>query len=419
MKKSLLLTLGCAIVLAGCGAANTTETAETQTEATTEVTAEENATDAASGTASEEEATPEDEASPEEETSSEEKTSSLAESEENSDSASNNEEEELTPDENGVVSNGFISITMPAECEGTYIATSFENSINIYDKASSEAGFGGFIFNVCTTDSYENLGGMKTKTGELTDSDGKLYQVYISYPSDVQWDYTAGEEMPESYATIYDNAREIAATLQTVNGGTYSDGAGTKGEDIFGEYVKEIITTIENAKDASELEAAELSPMYYSITQGDEAKDPMEAIGVCYADINVDGIDEMVIGDMETNEIYDVYTTVDGKPAHVISGYNRDYFKIYSAGIIEYVLESAGVTVTNSYDIINNTTEMFPQVSLKVDETADAEDMWSASYDEGETWESITEEDYNEYLSNLENMNGKEPHTFTALKDLK
>ncbi len=397
MKKSLLLALGCAIVLAGCGTTNITEKTETQTETTTEATTEEHATDSAK------------EASLEAETG----------TEENSDLATTDEEKELTPDENGVVSNGFISITMPAECEGTYLATGFENSINIYDKASSEGGFGGFIFNVCATDSYENLGGMKTKIGELTDGDGKLYQVYISYPSDVQWDYTTGEEMPESYAAIYDNASEIAATLQAVNGGTYVDGAGTKGEDIFGDYVKEIITTIENAKDASELEAAELSPMYYSMTQGDEAKNPLEAVGVCYADINVDGIDEMVIGDIETNEIYDVYTSVDGKPAHVVSGYNRDYYKIYSTGIVEYVLESADVTVTNLFELINNTTEMFPQVSLKVDETADAENMWSTSYDEGETWDSITEEDYKEYLSNLENMNGKEPHTFTALKDLK
>ncbi len=397
MKKSLLLALGCAIALAGCGSANTTEKAETQTEGTTEATTEELTADTTA------------EASLEAETG----------TEENSDITSTNEEKELTPDENGYVSNGFISIKMPVEYEGTYLATSFENSINIYDKASSDAGFGGFIFNVCATDSYENLGGMKTKIGELTDGDGKLYQVYISYPSDVQWDYTTGEEMPESYASIYNNASEIAATLQAVNGGTYADGAGTKGEDIFGDYVKEIITTIENAKDANELEAAELSPMYYSIAQGDEGKDPLEAIGVCYTDINVDGIDEMVLGDMETNEIYDIYTSVDGKPAHVVSGYNRDYYKIYSTGIVEYVLESAGVTVTNLFELINNTTEMFPQVSLKVDETADAENMWSTSYDEGETWESITEEDYKDYLSNLENMNDKEPHTFTALKDLK
>lgn len=393
MKRSLLLTLGCAILLTGCEAAHTSET---QANASTEATAVENVTDTSTEAASE----------------------AKNETEEISEEASDNNEEELTPNKNGVVSNGRISITMPAEYEGTYLATSFENSISIYDKASSEAGFGGFIFNVCTTDSYENLGGMKTKIGELTDGDGKLYQVYISYPSDVQWDYTTGEEMPESYAAIYDNAREIAATLQPVNGGTYADGAGTKGEDIFGDYVKEIIATIKNAKDANELEAADLSPMYYSITQGNEAKDPMEAIGVCYADINADGIDEMVIGDMETNDIYDVYTSVDGKPAHVVSGYNRDYFKIYSTGIVEYLLEGAGVTITNLYDIINNTTEMSPQVSLKVDETADSADMWSTSYDEGETWESLTEEDYKEYLSNLENMYDKEPHVFTALKDL-
>ncbi len=418
MKKSLLLALGCAFVLAGCGSTNTAEKAETQTEATTEAATEESTADSETETSSEEEATTEDDASSEEEASDAE-SSSETETEENDDAATSIDEEELTPDENGVVSNGFISITMPADCEGTYLATSYENSINIYDKASSEAGFGGFAFNVSATDSYDNLGGMKTKIGELTDGDGKLFQVYISYPSDVQWDYISGEEMPESYAALYKNAEEIAATLQAVNGGTYADGAGTKGEDIFGDYVKEIITTIENAKDANELEAADLSPMYYSITQGDEAKDPMEAIGVCYADINVDGIDEMFIGDMDSNEIYDVYTSIDGEPSHVVSGHNRDYFKIYGTGLVEYVLESAGVTSINLYDITPNTTEMLSQVSLKVDETADADDMWSTSYDYGETWESITEEEYKDYMDSFENMNNKNPHKFTALKDLK
>ncbi len=395
MKRSMLLAMGCALVLAGCGSTDTAADTEAQTaaETATEAPAAETTTEAAAET-------------------------EAATDEAMGDATDNGEE--LTPSEDGTVSNSLFSITMPADTAGTYLAfTSNENDISIYDKEASEGGFGGFAFQVCATDTFENFGGMKTKIGELTDADGKLYHVYISYPSDVQWDYTKSDGAPATYHALYDNARDIAATMQSVNGGTYVDGAGTKGEEIYADYVKEIISTIENAKDATELEAANLSPEYYAMTQGDAAKDPMEAMGVCYTDINWDGVDEMVIGDMDSKVIYDIFAIVNDKPDHVISGYSNDYFKVYGHVLAQYTREEADVSTITTYELIPNTSELFPQYSIKLDETADAKNKWSVSYDEGTTWEELTEEDYNIRLSNIEDFPAETEPTYTALSKMK
>ena len=324
--------------------------------------------------------------------------------------------EELTIGDDGKVSNGTISITMPKELAGTYLAYCYENDINIYDKECNEAGYGGFAFGVCLTDDYGEYGGMRTKIGELTDADGKVFHVLISYPSDVQWDYTKSDEMPASYEALYDGGRDIIGkTLESEKGGKYVDGAGTKGAELYGDYAKEITEKIKSAKDANELEAQDLSPVYYAMTQGDEPKDPMKDIGVAYADFNVDGVDEMVIGDIKSGEIYDIYASVDGKPAHVISGHWRDYYKVFGPILAEYVSEGAGVSVIHSYALNPNSTELNEQYSLKMDETDGAKDKWAVSYDKGETWEGMTEEEYKQRLSNIEEFPTEEKLTFKAL----
>lgn len=389
-KKVVLLAMGCALVMAGCsGAEITVTTTDNAAQSTSEEAPAAEATEAASEEAAAEDVYEVD----------------LG--------------EEITPDADGKVSNGTISIQMPADAAGTYLAYNYNGDINIYDKESAEGGFGGFIFGVCMTDDYAQYGGMRTKIGELTDADGKLYHVLISYPSDVQWDYTKGEEAPASYKAIYDKAREIAATLQSENGGTYVDGAGTKGEDIYGDYLKDVVAKIESAKDSNELEAEDLSPVYYAMTQGADPKDPLKDCGVAFIDFNLDGVDEMVIGDIESKEIYDIFGSVDGKPAHAVSGNWRDYYKLYGSVLAEYTTEGADVSVINTYDLLPNSTEMFPQYSLKLDETEAAENKWSVSYDEGSTWEALTEEDYKMRLSNIEDFTNDKELKFTALGDFK
>jgi len=318
----------------------------------------------------------------------------------------------------GKVSNGFMSIMMPARLNGTYSVITDAEGISVFDKASHEAGFGGFAFEVCATDDYGAYGGMRTKIGEMTDENGKLYHVLLSFPSDVQWDYTKGEEMPASYKALYESAREIAATVEPDHGGKYIDGAGTKGEEIYGETARKIADTIKSASDANLLEASSLSPIYFAITQETPKRDPMEEIGIVYIDFNLDGVDEMVIGDVKNGDVYDIFASVNGAPAHVTSGYFRDYYKVYGSVLAEYVSEGAGVSVIRTTELLPNSTELFPQYSLKLDETGDAESKWSVSYDDGKTWESMTEEDYRQRLGNIEDLPAEKALTFTPLGKL-
>ncbi|WP_026517411.1 hypothetical protein [Butyrivibrio sp. MC2021] len=319
---------------------------------------------------------------------------------------------EITPDENGKLSNGFFSITMPSELAGTYVAKDYEGEINIYEKESHEAGFGGFAFGVSTAKSYEEYGGMRTKIGQLTDADGTLYHVLLEFPSEIQWDYE--KEEPAAFAALYDRAREIAATVQSETGGNYVDGGGCKGEEIYGDLSKKVAELIKNATNADVLEAEDLSPVYYAITQEDEAKDPMETMGIAYSDFNLDGVDEMVIGDMETGEIYDIFGSIDGAPAHVATGYFRDYYKLYGSILTRYTSESAGVSVVSTYDLLPNSTELFQQFSLKTDETDATATKWFVSYDE-ENWEEMTEEDYKERLGYVETTTGDKKLSFKKL----
>lgn len=377
-NKVLLATIGCALLMAGCGSAAVP--AETTQEVSTEASAEASVEEVADA--------------------------GNQDSTDVADDGFIDEElslgEETAPDENGKISNGFMSITMPADLAGTYIAFVKDDEINIYDKESYDAGFGGFVFGVCSTDDYAQYGGMRTKIGELTDKDGKVYHILLSESSDVQWDYTKAEEMPASYKALFDQKREIASTVESEDGGTYVDGAGTKGEEIYGDLVKEIIEEIKNAKDSNELESEDLSPVYYAMTQGANPQDPMEAIGVAYTDFNLDGVDEMVMGEIENGQVYDIFSSVNGKGTHVVSGHWRDYYKIFGSVVAEYTSEGAGVSVISTYDVLPNSTEMFPQYSIKLDESEGAQYKWSVSYDNGDTWEELSEEDYNIRLSNIE-----------------
>ncbi|WP_156035987.1 hypothetical protein [Butyrivibrio sp. AE3004] len=408
-NRVLVLVMGCMLVMAGCGSVGATTPAENG--------AEPAATESASETADAESAEETEDTATDSESTEENTEDAGAEGDGFVDEFTIGEE--TAPDANGKISNGFMSITMPAELEGKYIAFCKDGEINVYEKESYDAKFGGFCFGIYVTTSFEDYGGMRTKIGELTDKDGQVYNVLIEYPSDVQWDYEKNDEMPEAYRALYEGARDIVATLEPDQGGEYVDGAGTKGETIFADKAKEIVGIIENAKDANELEAADLSPVYYAVTQGDDAKDPMETMGIAYFDSNSNGVDEMFVGDIETGQIYDMFASVDGKPAHVVSGNFRDYFKANGYGVREYILESAGVSVIKSSILSSNTTEFIPQYAIKLDETDTAEHKWSVSYDDAaENWEEITEEDYNMDLSNME-AEGDVEVKFVPLKNFK
>ncbi|MBQ7563264.1 MAG: hypothetical protein IJT16_04665 [Lachnospiraceae bacterium] len=303
------------------------------------------------------------------------------------------------PAGNPVEANKLFSMQLPKETAGTYKAETTDNSISIYDKEASEAGFGGFAFSVQACSSpLEYAGGMSKKVGELTAKDGTLYDIVAEYPSDVQYDYTKNTEgMPASYAALYNGADAIIQTIQGVDG-TFVYGAGTKGEELYPDVLAKHVQAINEGWDAERLESENMSSMYYAMSMSDEGS-VLDRTGYAYFDVNQDGIDELLIGEIGEDEwkgtIYDVYTMVNREPAHVVSGWDRSrYFALDTGMLVNEYSGGAMESGWDTYDIEPNTTNLMPQLMLKYDGYEDEEKPWFVSYDDGETWEGVTEEEF-------------------------
>ncbi len=292
----------------------------------------------------------------------------------------------------------LFSITLPEELRGFYEVKKEKEKISIFHKESKKAGFGGFAFGIKV---YKNpsdhavLPGSR-KLGELTDKSGNLYDVVLKHPTDVQYDYTISPEAPESFKILYNIGDSI--NIQGINGSSYYKNQGMKGEDLYKNILEKHITAINEKWDSSKLEKENMSYMYNVIAQTN--KNPLNKIGYAYYDVNADGIEELLIGEIAEGNwkgvVYDIYTMVDRKPQHVVSGGTRNRYYVcddsfvcneYSSGALE-----SGVRV---YNLVENTNELYPQVNFKYDGYSNPKQPWYLSYSD-EKWENVTEEAFNE-----------------------
>lgn len=298
-----------------------------------------------------------------------------------------------------VIKNRLFSIVLPEEFKGFYFKKVDNNTIEIFDKASKKAGFGGFAFGIRA---YKNpadhaaLPGSK-KLGELIDTKGTLYDIVLKHPTDVQYDYTKSTQAPELFKKLYDIGDNV--NIQGVKGAKYLKEHGTKGEDLYKEVLQKHITAIDEKWDSLKLEQENMSYMYNVL-----APDNVNALGYTYYDLNADGIDELLIGEITNGSwkgiIYDIYTMVNRKPEHVVSAGARNRFFVcddvflcneYSSGALE-----SGVRV---YILLENSTELFPQVSFKYDGYANKEKPWFISYGSvpnDDEWDNVDEDTFNE-----------------------
>ncbi len=294
--------------------------------------------------------------------------------------------------------NKLFSIDLPKELAGVYEIKTEKDTISVFHKESKKAGFGGFAFGI---KAYKNpsdhavLPGSR-KIGELTDKKGKLYDVVLKHPTDVQYDYTKSLEAPESFKALYELGEVI--NIQGINGSSYYKNQGMKGENLYKEILKKHVTAILQKWDSAKLEQENMSYMYNVTAK--VGKNPLNTFGYAYYDINADGIDELVIGEIAEGTwkgvIYDIYTMVNRKPKHVISGGSRNRYYVcdysficneYSAGAKE-----SGVLI---YNLVENSTELFPQVSFKYDEYQNPKNPYYISYS-NKKWENVSEESFYE-----------------------
>ena len=93
---------------------------------------------------------------------------------------------------------------------------------------------------------------------------------------------------------------------------------------------------------------------------------------------------------------------VNRKPKHVVSGGERDRYYVcdgsficneYSGGAME-----SGVQV---YNLVENSTELFPQINFKYDEYENPKQPWFIAYSDNK-WENISENKFNERKKTFE-----------------
>ena len=305
-----------------------------------------------------------------------------------------------------LLSNEIFKIDVPTRFDGLYDTDINDYTINLYDKESKEKGNQGWLFGILVFENVDDWAtGPTEKVGELKLNNGKIYDVIISYPTESQYGFSNDGtilEMPPKYKSMYDARYEIASTVSGNDGEKISVGAGKKGEDLYKDILNKHLTAVKEGWDATKLENENMSTMYNIISS---SGDGLSKIGYAYKDINIDGIDELLIGEIADGDyngiIYDIYTMVDRKPEHVVSGWDRNRYYILDSGLIRNEYSSgANESGVNIYDLTRNSTELFTQVSFKYDGYVDEKNPWFKSNDvgkdESKNWESIKEEEYNE-----------------------
>lgn len=304
------------------------------------------------------------------------------------------------PSKEPELSNRVFKIDMPERFANLYDTKVKDSSIDFYDNESISGGNPGWVFGIY---SYEEpsewAGGPIEKVGELT-LDNKVYDIVIVYPTESQFGFD--REMPEKYKSLYDARYEIASNVTSIDGEKVVIGAGTKGESLYKNELAKHKQSISEKWDEEKLESENMSTIYASIYN--DENDDGSSIGYAYKDINLDGIEELLIGQVADGDwgkaILDIYTMVDRKPAHVVSGSDRDeYYALESSLISNEYSDSAFVSGANIYSLTTNSTELFPQIAYKYDEDENSDKPWFIAYNNtnGEwNYDSVDEEKYNE-----------------------
>ena len=290
----------------------------------------------------------------------------------------------------------LFEITIPEELADLCETEVQENRIDIYHKESKDAGFGGLVLSLNAMETF--TGFPYVKIGEVSNEDAVIYEMAKGFPTDPQFDYTK-DEMPEDYRKLYDAAEEIIGSLTGVNGFTYVPGAGAEGEGLYTSVLIKYAQAFTEGWDNAKFEEENMSPEFGFMSMENEGQIPPQ-VGYAYKDINGDGIDELFLGEIAEEEfkgvVYDIYTIVDHRPAHVASGFARDRYYAYDDSFVCNAFSSSAFTSGWSvYALMTNSAELVFQWGYLYDEEMNAANPWFKTYDGGE-YETITEEEFTE-----------------------
>lgn len=304
---------------------------------------------------------------------------------------------------NSEISNWYYSFTMPKETQGTYVVEkSDKTTINISEKISQKTGKGGFAFGFRL---YKNPGDyagfdIYKKIGELTDKKGTLYDMVLIRPADVS--YGEGETIEKNYNQLFELAENLE--IKGVNGSKYFKNRGMKGEDLYGNVLKKHVNMIKENWDYSQYMKSHMSPKYLFFPN----KKQLDKIGYIYYDINNDGIDELIIGEItkgkKKGNIYNLYTMVNRKPMHVFGAdADEQYFVCNSQMLCEETVVSKDKRVFTSNSLAPNTNRLTNFEEYLFDRTKDKQNPWFKLERFPNRFEKISKEDYKKGIKSYNN----------------
>ena len=245
------------------------------------------------------------------------------------------------------VSTELFSVTVPDEIAAICDIQTDAGTIAFYETISSDS-FGGFVGDIQLYRSVTAYGYLPNyrRGGQVNLSDGTKLDVVIALPSDVQFD-VENQESIDNYHLISDALiDEILPTLVPTDG-EYIPQEEVDTTLVYAEVLDKLRAHVEAGADAETLTGDDFSGLY-SYLAGEE--NPLAAIGYLYMDINYDGYDELAVGRVGDNAIYDLFTQQDGKVIHVFSGGERDIFTLvgseYGYNTIKETA-SGGASLTN------------------------------------------------------------------------
>ena len=302
------------------------------------------------------------------------------------------------------ISCDLFSVTLPKNV--LYFTESDKDYIAVYDLEAKEADFGGFAFEIKAYEKPSDYYGMMdSKIGEIRTDDGKIYDVVVCYPSDIQYDYEKYKDcIPVTYDKLYNGSSDILKTIEAAEGAKYVPNGGMKGEDLYGDVLAKYKTALTEHWDSTKLESEDMSSVYYQMYSMDN-EGMLDRVGFAYRDINGDGIEELLIGEVTDGEpevIFDIYTMVDRKPAHVVSGWYRNRYYLLENTLGNEYSDSASVSGFKALDLMHNDTEFSSIIDFRFDFEKDPDQPYFISYSGDEKdLEQFSEEDFNQRKDNF------------------
>ena len=299
------------------------------------------------------------------------------------------------------VSNDVFTVTVPDEIAEICETETEADIINFYEPLSHQDSHGGFVGSIRLYKSVRDYGYVPNyrRGGQIVLTDGTSLDVVVELPSDVQFD-VQNQDSIDHYERISDALFNDIVPSITPADGVYTPQDEVDTTAVYADVLEKLRADVSGQADYDTLAEDGFSGLYSYLY---DEEDPLAKTGCLYMDINFDGYDELAIGMIGGNAVYDLYTQQDGEAIHVFSGGERDVYTLVGNEygyhtVKEEASGGAALTQISFFSLDPVSTELSSQVTFIYDGQKDPDAPWSIEYLPGEEGETVTEEEWNERI---------------------